>query len=123
MLVLPIEDTFLYVSPIYIQASEGRMPQLKKVAVAMGNSLIYRDTYEEAIAELAGLKTPVAAGTAAVQKTSEAAAPSVAAPNAEAARRLESVRRRLLRYRELTSQGKWAEAGREMEALESEIKK
>ena len=124
MLVLPIEDTFLYVSPIYIQASEGRMPQLKKVAVAMGNSLIYRDTYEEAIAELAGLKTPAAAGTVAVQKTSETAAtPAVAAPNAEAARRLESVRRRLLRYRELTSQGKWAEAGREMEALESEIKK
>ena len=41
MLVLPIENTFLYVEPIYIQASEARMPQLRKVVVAMGNTLLY----------------------------------------------------------------------------------
>ncbi len=127
MLVLPIEDTFLYVSPIYIQAAEGRMPQLKKVAVAMGNRLIYRDTYEEAIADLAGL-TPEAAGTAPqvgqAVKAAEAATPATAAaPGSDAAKRLESARRHLQRYRELMTQGKWIEAGREMEALEAEIKK
>ena len=126
MLVLPIEDTFLYVSPIYIQASEGRMPQLKKVAVAMGNTLIYRDTYEEAIAELAGMKTP-AALTADAPKSSATAVPAAAlgavAPDSDAGRRLESVRRHLLRYRELSSQGKWGEAGREMDAMQAEIKK
>ncbi len=47
MLVLPVEDTFLYVEAIYIQASEARMPQLKKVVLAMGNTLIYRDNYEQ----------------------------------------------------------------------------
>jgi len=31
-LVLPVGDTFLYVDPIYIQATEARMPQLKKIA-------------------------------------------------------------------------------------------
>ncbi len=36
MLVLPIEHTFLYVEPIYIQAAQAKMPQLKKVALAMG---------------------------------------------------------------------------------------
>ena len=45
MLVLPIEQTFLYVEPIYIQASQAKMPQLKKVALAMGNNLVYADTY------------------------------------------------------------------------------
>ena len=39
MLVLPIDDTFLYVEPIYIQSSQARMPQLKKVVLAMGNTL------------------------------------------------------------------------------------
>ena len=57
MLVLPIDNTFLFVEPIYIQASQARMPQLKKVVLAMGNTLIYRDTYEQALAELTG-KSP-----------------------------------------------------------------
>ncbi len=61
MLVLPVEDSFLYVEAIYIQAAEARMPQLKKVVLAVGNSLIYRDTYAEALAELAGLSPQAAA--------------------------------------------------------------
>ena len=47
-LVLPIDNSFLYVEPIYIQASQTSMPQLKKVALAMGNRLAYADTYEQA---------------------------------------------------------------------------
>ena len=35
ILVLPIDNTFLYVEPIYIQAAQARMPQLKKVVLAM----------------------------------------------------------------------------------------
>ena len=52
ILALPIDQTFLYVAPIYIQASEARMPQLKKVALVMGNTLVYADTYEQALAQL-----------------------------------------------------------------------
>jgi len=52
MLVLPIDNTFLYVEPIYLQASQARMPQLKKVALAVGNTLIYTDTYEQGLAQL-----------------------------------------------------------------------
>ena len=58
MLVLPIEDTFLYVEPIYIQSAQTKMPQLKKVVLAMGNTLIYRDTYEEALADLGAGSQP-----------------------------------------------------------------
>jgi uncharacterized membrane protein (UPF0182 family) len=40
MLVLPIEHTFLYVEPIYLQASQAKMPQLKKIrAGAAGSGL------------------------------------------------------------------------------------
>ena len=53
-LVLPVGDTFLYVSPIYLQATQARMPQLKKVVLAVGNRLIYADTYEQALAQLSG---------------------------------------------------------------------
>jgi hypothetical protein len=36
---------------------------------------------------------------------------------------VESIRQHLQRYRGLASQGKWAEAGRELEAIQSEVNK
>jgi uncharacterized membrane protein (UPF0182 family) len=116
MLVLPVENTFLYVEPIYIQASEARMPQLRKVVLSMGNTLIYKDTYEEAVAELAGIK--LAKAPAAAQPGQPAAAPP---PPPDAAQRLEALRSRFQRYRDLMAQGKWAEAGKELEGIAAEL--
>ena len=128
MLVLPIDNTFLYVEPIYIQSSQARMPQLKKVVLAMGNTLIYRDTYEEALAELTGgarpAPTPTTETSAAPAATTTTAgspataAPAVPPPPAPTGGSVDQVRQHLRRYRELSSQGRWSEAGRELEAIE-----
>jgi uncharacterized membrane protein (UPF0182 family) len=126
MLVLPVEDTFLYVEPVYIQASQAKMPQLKKVALAMGNNLVYADTYQQALAELTGENLPEAPATSTGQQpatpaaTATAAAPAVAtAPDA----RIAEIRRHLQRYRELVSQGKLSEAGKELEAVQALVEK
>ncbi len=58
IIVLPVGNSFLYVESIYIQAVEARMPQLKKVVLAMGNRLIYRDTFDEALADLTSGSAP-----------------------------------------------------------------
>ncbi|MBK5292830.1 MAG: UPF0182 family protein [Acidobacteriia bacterium] len=118
MLVLPVEDTFLYVEPIYIQASEARMPQLKKVVLAMGDKLIYRDTYAEALAELAGLPAAPAQQGTTTSSGAAPAAPAAGAPPATTDARVEQIRQHLRRYRDLAAQGKWAEAGKELEAIE-----
>ena len=118
MLVLPMDDTFLYVEPIYIQSSQARMPQLKKVVLAMGNTLIYRDTFDQALAELGGAPAPTA--NAPAQTSSDPpppAAPSATERSSDSAS-IEAVRQHLRRYRELSSQGRWSEAGKELEALE-----
>ncbi|MBG99261.1 MAG: hypothetical protein CMN58_02815 [Solibacterales bacterium] len=52
IIALPVGESFLYVESIYIQAETARMPQLKKVVLAMGNRLIYEDSFEEALREL-----------------------------------------------------------------------
>ena len=52
ILALPVGESFLYVESIYIQAETARMPQLKKVVLAMGNRLIYEDTFEQALDRL-----------------------------------------------------------------------
>jgi hypothetical protein len=127
-LVLPVGDTFLYVEPIYIQATEARMPQLKKVVLAVGNRLIYEDTYEQALAKLSA-GAPGAVKPGLVPETQQisgqpppgaAPPPPPASPTADP--RIDRVRQHLRRYRELVSQGRWSEAGRELEALESEVR-
>jgi hypothetical protein len=120
MLVLPVEDTFLYVEPIYIQASQAKMPQLKKVALAMGNNLVYADTYQQALAELTGENLPEAPVTSAEQQPAKPAAPVAAtAPDS----RIAEIRRHMQRYRELVSQGKLSEAGKELEAVQGLVEK
>jgi uncharacterized protein len=122
-LVLPVGNTFLYVDPIYIQATEARMPQLKKVVLAVGNRLIYTDTYEQALAQLSsGAQQLVQQATAPTPPAAPTAGqPAAPPPNADP--RLERIRQHLRRYRELAAQGKWSEAGKELEAIESEVQK
>jgi uncharacterized membrane protein (UPF0182 family) len=124
MLVLPIENTFLYVEPIYLQASQAKMPQLKKVALAMGNTLIYSDTYEEALAQLGGMNPAPVAQTAQAVSPGAAASPGEPArPSGQTDPRVEQIRQHFQRYRDLTSQGKWVEAGRELEAIQAIVGK
>ena len=120
-LVLPVGNTFLYVEPLYIQASEARMPQLKKVILAIGNSLIYRDTYEQALGDLSALMQGGVAD-AAKQPLAAAAVPTARDESVVDGLR-ESIRNHLHRSRELFSQGKWAEAGKELDAIEAEVRK
>jgi uncharacterized protein len=83
VIALPVTGGFLYVESIYIQAAEARMPQLKKVVLAMGDRLIYRDTFEQALAELTGGAAPRGAAVAAVASSATpAAAASASAPPA-----------------------------------------
>jgi uncharacterized membrane protein (UPF0182 family) len=119
MLVLPVEHTFLYVEPIYIQASQAKMPQMKKVALAMGNNLVYADTYPQALAQLAGENVLPAVTAQQAPSPAAPAAPSAPAPDA----RMAELRRRFERYRALSSEGKWSEAGKELEAIQSLVQK
>lgn len=119
-LVLPVGDTFLYVDPIYIQATEARMPQLKKVVLAVGNRLVYADTYDQALAQLAGSAPAPAEPAAQPAKPGQPQMQPV--PSGPGDRRIESIRNHLRRYRDLAAQGKWAEAGKELEAIDNEVK-
>ena len=138
ILTLPIDQTFLYVAPIYIQAAQARMPQLKKIALVQGDTLIYADTYEQALAELQAAQqgqTPAntSAGGAAVTVSSNGSPPNGVPPTSSAAAastrpgapdpRIADIRMHLQRYRDLSAQGKWAEAGKELEAVEGDVRK
>jgi hypothetical protein len=80
IIALPVSGGFLYLESIYIQATEARMPQLKKVVLAMGDRLIYRDTFDQALADLTGAPAFAAVSTvpSAAAAASETTPPSLA---------------------------------------------
>jgi hypothetical protein len=110
------------VDPIYIQATEARMPQLKKVVLAVGDRLIYSDTYDDALAQLSQGAQQLVAQAAAQPASTPGAAPSFAPANAPDPR-LARIREHLRRYKELAGSGKLADAGKELEAIEAEVSK
>jgi uncharacterized membrane protein (UPF0182 family) len=96
------------------------MPQLKKVVLAVGNRLIYADTYDQALAQLTTGAQALISEATATSPGSGPKTPTPTAPSGDA--RLQSVRDHLRRYRELAAQGKWSEAGKELEAIEAAVK-
>ena len=53
MVVIPIENTILYVEPIYqTKLNESKIPLLKKVVVSSGNKVAIGDTLEKALENL-----------------------------------------------------------------------
>jgi uncharacterized membrane protein (UPF0182 family) len=89
----------------------------------MGNNLVYADTYPEALAQLAGENVPAPQTTAQQPATPASATPAGAAAPTTPDVRIVEIRRHFDRYRELVSQGKLSEAGRELEAIQALVAK
>ena len=53
MIVVPLENTVLYVEPIYqTKLNESKIPVLKKVVVSSGNKIAIGDTIQKALENL-----------------------------------------------------------------------
>jgi hypothetical protein len=62
-LVIPIDNSLLYVEPIYLQAEAAAYPELRLVAVMHGDNLSYAETFDKALQGLlteGGKKPPPA---------------------------------------------------------------
>ncbi len=49
LLVIPLENSFIYVEPVYLQATQSRFPELKRIVVAYGNKIAMEETFELAL--------------------------------------------------------------------------
>jgi hypothetical protein len=49
VLAIPVEDTLLYVEPIYLQAETSAYPELRLVVTMHGDNLSYAETFDEAL--------------------------------------------------------------------------
>jgi uncharacterized protein len=54
LLVIPIEESLIYVQPLYLRAQGGRIPELKRVVVAHESQVAMEETLEAGLARLFG---------------------------------------------------------------------
>ena len=52
LLVIPIEDTFLYVEPLYLEAESGQLPELIRIIVAYNDRVVMAETLSEALLQV-----------------------------------------------------------------------
>jgi hypothetical protein len=52
LLVIPIEQSLLYVEPLYLQATQIPIPQIKRVVLVYGNQVVMEPTLDQAIARM-----------------------------------------------------------------------
>ncbi len=73
MIVIPIGASNLYVEPLYLQAAESRMPEMKRVILVSGNRVVMHPSVEASLKALLG-------DAVAVTPPPETAPPGEAAP-------------------------------------------
>ena len=126
LLVIPIEESLIYVQPIYLQAEGGNIPELKRVVVAHENRVVMGETLEEGLDAIFGsgagaqTRTSVQDSTATLEAPAVTGAipPATGAPPSEAVSQL--LREAQTHYdRAIAAQraGNWSEYGREIDQL------
>lgn len=55
MIIVPIENSLLYVEPIYLESdNENSLPEMKRVVVSFGDKIVMRESLEEALGDIFG---------------------------------------------------------------------
>jgi hypothetical protein len=132
LLVLPMNNSFLYVEPIYLQAQTSQLPELARIIVASGERLVMRETLAEAlVALLEGAPTvdtivaepPVSetGETAEPGEQTESPTPIPPAADATIEELIRSANDHLVAAEAAQRNGDWTTYGRELDALRQDL--
>jgi uncharacterized membrane protein (UPF0182 family) len=125
-MVVPIEESLIYIRPLYLRAQAGRIPELTRVIVAYQNQIVMERTLEAGLARIFGTPAPAlppgeggqTAAAPAASATAPGAASAPGAPVAPGAAEL-AAEARATYERALAAQkaGDWAKYGEEIRRL------
>jgi uncharacterized protein len=108
LLVIPIENSILYISPLYLRAETGQLPELKRVIAAYGDQVVMEETLPAAMAALFKDTAPASQPVEA-----RASAPATGPTVGRAQEALERYHQAIDRLKA----GDWGGFGAELEAL------
>jgi uncharacterized membrane protein (UPF0182 family) len=119
LLVIPIQDSLLYVEPLFIRAENGQLPELQRVIASYSDRVVMGDTLELTMAALFMNQQPPAPTIAKAVATEPASPQSLTqnAPRADMQSAAEHYNRALAAIRA----GDWSAFGAEMKKLGDEL--
>ena len=112
-IVTPIENSFLYVVPLYLKAEGTNFPQLKRVIAVAGDKVVMEPTLDEALNGLFGTKQPQAGATPAHLGQTTGAAANATSGQLDVGQ----ARIQFEDAQQAMRQGDWDKFGKAMEAL------
>jgi uncharacterized membrane protein (UPF0182 family) len=130
LLVIPMGRSLLYVEPIYLQAAQSPMPELRLVVLATQERLVFGSNFQEAMTKLFGEQQPPKDGQpprpeeTAQQKQPEGqqtGQPQTTPVTAGAQQLIDRAAADLADYQRLMSEGKFADAGQKLESLKRNL--
>ena len=133
LLVIPIEDTVLYVEPIYIESSnESSLPEVKQVVMAYEEHIVMEESFDKSLAKILELIDPENESDIKTEKKPEATEESPEAdeqtendslePFVESEEKLNEISNLFEEYRQATLDGDWVLAGEKMKEIEDTLK-
>jgi len=125
LLVIPIENSLLYAMPVYLVSTETKIPELKRVIVALGSNVAMAPTLNEALAQIIGAPVVAPAPMAAASgRASANVAPKVAVPagpSGDTARLVDQAAAQYDKAVAAQRKGDWAEYGKQVDALKQTL--
>jgi uncharacterized membrane protein (UPF0182 family) len=112
LLVIPIEESLIYIRPLYLRSAGGRIPELKRVIVAHQNQIVMEETLDKALERLFPADGPGRRAQRVAPLDSDEL-PDRPEYDALAARAVEHYRNAMQAQRE----GNWAQYGEEIRRL------
>ena len=125
LLVIPIEESLLYIRPLYLRAAGGRIPELKRVVVAYQNHIVMEETLDAALDRLfPGGATPQRdSDTRTPERSQPRAADSGSATPAPSTGAASEAQQHYQRALEAQRAGDWARYGEEIKQLGEALKR
>jgi len=129
LMVIPIEESLIYVRPLYLRSSGGKIPELTRVIVAYDNRIVMEKTLEAGLATLfsQGAAAPPPAGTETRAPGSTPAPAATASPAASGSPEMGALaadaRAHYDRAVQAQRQGDWATYGEELRQLGQVLEK
>jgi uncharacterized membrane protein (UPF0182 family) len=127
LLVIPSGKALLYAEPIYLQAQQSPMPELRLVVLALQDKLAYGTTFQAALSSLFGGEASSLNAAAEAPTTPQGSAALNATPSTAPATDVKGLiaeaGRDFDEYQKLTAQGKLGEAGQKLEELKGVLAK
>jgi hypothetical protein len=114
LLVIPIEESLIYVQPVYLKAESGQIPELKRVVVAYENLIAMEETLEKALGRIFGQ---------AIKKIGEEKSPEVKEVRTEGLKPLSDLAwQHLQKARQSLREENWSAFGQSLRDLEQALK-